>query len=90
MFDGFLGRVISMTKDRLNAQTEAQTEAAAEQEWFRSTLPKIDTAQELNGVLGRVKNAPQACKIMVRDRARALGLEFNKASGVYALAKKAA
>jgi len=87
-FDGFLGRLIDLTKDRLNAQTEAQTEAAAEQEWFRTTLATITTAQELNSILGRAKNAPQVCKIMVRDRARALGLEFNKASLTYIHAKE--
>jgi hypothetical protein len=89
-FDGFLAGVIQMTKDRLNAQTEAQREAAEEQEWFRSTLQSIGSAQELNGILGRARTASQACKIMVRDKANELGLEFHRESGTYALAKIAA
>ncbi|MGA0595650.1 ATP-binding protein [Enterovirga sp. CN4-39] len=89
-FDGFLAGVIQMTKDRLNEQTEAQREAAAEQEWFRTTLAGVNSAQELNGILGRARNASQACKIMVRDKANALGLEFHKESGTYALPKMAA
>lgn len=89
-FDGFLARVIQQTKDRLNALTEDQREAAVEQEWFRATLPTVTTAQEINALLPRAKDAGQACKIMVRDRANELGLEFHKDVGTYALAKKAA
>lgn len=89
-FEGFLGRLIELTKARLNAQTEAQRGAAAEQEWFRATLPTIETAQQINGILSRAKGADKVCKIMVRDRARALGLEFNDKSGTYALAQKVA
>jgi len=89
-FPGFLGRVIAMTKERLNAQTEAQMEAAADQEWFRQTLPTLTTAQAINSILPRAKEADQTCKLMVRDRARDLGLEFHRESGTYALAREAA
>lgn len=89
-FDGFLGGVISMTKARLNALTEDQTSAVKEQQWFRETLSKIETAQQLNALLGRARDASKPCKIMVRDRARQLGLEFNQESGTYCLVKEAA
>lgn len=89
-FEGFLGRVIQQTKDRLNALSEDQREATAEQEWFRTTLPNVTTAQQINELLGRAKEGGTACKILVRDRANELGLEFNRESGTYALAKKAA
>lgn len=89
-FQDFLARVIQQTKDQLNALSEDQREAAAEQEWFRTTLPTVESAQQINALLGRAKAGGQACKIMVRDRAIELGLEFTKEAGVYATAKKKA
>lgn len=86
-FDGFLARVIQTTKDRLNELTDAQREAMAEQEWFRDTLSKVNDASGINGLLGRAKNAGKACKIMVRDRAKALGLEFDDANSIYVAAQ---
>jgi hypothetical protein len=85
-FDGFLARVIQQTKGALNQLTDAQREAMAEQDWFRETLPKITDAAGLNGILVRAKNAGRACKIMVRDRANALGLVFDDANSVYVAA----
>jgi hypothetical protein len=87
-FDGFLAGVIQTTKDRLNALTEEQREAMAEQEWFRTTLPKVNTVEQLNGLLGRAKNAGQASKILVRNRAEELHLTFDKAAGAYVVLKQ--
>lgn len=89
-FDGFLGRLIRQTKDKLNELTEDQKAAVEEQNWFRETLPKVDGADKLNGLLGRAKNAGQACKIMVRDRAKALGLVFDEKAKLYVVAQKEA
>lgn len=88
-FDGFLGRVIQQTKDRLNALTEEQQQAAAEQEWFRTTLPTVAVADEVNGLLDRARAAGDACKIMLHKRATELGLTFDKAAGVYVAPKAA-
>jgi hypothetical protein len=82
-FEGFLGRVIQQTKDRLNAMSEAQTEAVAEQKWFAETLPKITDAAGLNGILTRASKASRACKLLVRDRAKALRLTFDEATKEY-------
>lgn len=87
-FGTFLAGVIQQTKDRLNALSEEQKEAVAEQEWFRETLAKVDTPDTLNALLGRAKLAGQACKIMVRDRANQLGLVFDKTAMVYVAAKQ--
>jgi hypothetical protein len=89
-FGTFLAGVIQTTKDKLNTLSEDQKEAAAEQEWFRTTLAKVTTADEINGLLGRAKNAGQSCKIMVRDKANVLGLTFDKAAMVYVEAAKEA
>jgi hypothetical protein len=89
-FSTFLASVIAQTKDRLNALSEEQKEAVAEQEWFRETLGRVTTADEINGLLGRAKNAGQACKIMVRDKANTLGLTFDKTAMVYVAAEQKA
>lgn len=85
-FEGFLGRVIRQTKDALNAQTEAQKEAADEQAWFRSVLPGIDDANGINELLDRAKKAGRAVSKMLADRAKDIGLTFDKASGAYVAA----
>lgn len=87
-FADFLAGVIQQTKDRLNALSEEQKEAMAEQHWFRDTLAKVKSADEINGLLGRAKNAGQACKVMVRDKANDLGLTFDKDAMAYVAAKQ--
>jgi hypothetical protein len=89
-FEGFLGRVIQQTKDRLNEASAAQKEAVVEQEWFKDNLPKVTTVEQLNGLLGRVANAPKACKIMVRDRAAAIGAHYDEGQREFVLKTKEA
>ena len=85
-FDCFLGRVIQQTKDALNRQTVAQKEAADEQAWFRDVLPGIDDADGINELMPRAKAAGKAVSKLLADRAKALGLTFDKASGAYVAA----
>lgn len=82
-FDGFLGRVIQQTKDALNAQTEAQKEAAAEQQWFRDALPTIKDADGINALIDRAKTAGRLVGAMLHARSGELGLRFDKTSGLY-------
>lgn len=82
-FDGFLARVIQQTKDALNAQTEAQKEAAQEQAWFRDTLPRIEDADGINALRDRAKAAGRAVQVMLHNRAKEIGLTADKASGGY-------
>lgn len=89
-FATFLADIFRLTKDKLNTLSAEQQEAAAEQSWFRDTLPKVGDADTLNGLLGRAKDAGQACKIMVRDRAKALGLVFDDKAKLYVVAAKEA
>jgi hypothetical protein len=89
-FDGFLGRLIQQTKDKLNELTEDQKAAAAEQQWFRETLPKIENADGLNALLGRAAQAGKASKALVNARAGELGLVFDKGAKVYVAAQKEA
>lgn len=89
-FDGFLASVIQQTKDKLNVLTEEQREASAEQEWFRKTLAAVVNVDQLNGLLDRAKTAGRPCKIMVRNKARELDLEFDEQAGEYVVAQKEA
>ena len=82
-FDGFLGRVIQETKDRLNAMSEAQKAAAAEQQWFKDILPTVTDADGINGLIERAKAAGRAAVTMLHARATQLGLHGDKVSGKY-------
>lgn len=88
-YDGFLGRVIQDTKDRLNAMSEAQKAAAEEQAWFRSTLPQVTDADGINALIDRAKAGGRLVVNMLHVRATELGLHGDKATGQY-VAKEAA
>jgi hypothetical protein len=77
-FAAFLAGVIQQTKDRLNAATEAQKLAQEEQDWWATHLPEVRDANGLNALLGRIAAAPKAVKIMVRDRARQIGADYDE------------
>lgn len=87
-FATFLAGVIQQTKDRLNLLSDEQKEAQAEQEWFRTTLAKVDTAEGLNGLLGRANIAGAACRTMVRERGKFLNLEYDAPAKVFVPAKQ--
>jgi hypothetical protein len=89
-FDGFLGRVISDTKARLNELSEEQKAAVEEQRWFAEHLPKVDSAEKLNGLLGRAAKAGKASKALVNSRAKELGLTFDTEAKVYVVPEKEA
>ena len=79
-FNDFLAGVIDKTKSRLNTLTEDQRLAMEEQSWFRDALPKISDADGINDLIARSKEAGDACKIMLANRAKELNLEFDKQS----------
>jgi hypothetical protein len=80
-FADFLAGVIQATKDKLNAMTEEQREAAAEQEWFRTALPGVNDADGINELIGRAKSAGKAASALLAARAKELDLIF--AGGAY-------
>jgi len=89
-FDGFLGRVIQQTKDKLNELSEEQKAAAEEQQWFRDALPKINEAGNLNDLISRATVGGTACKALLHKRAEEIGLHFDKKAGAYVAAAKEA
>lgn len=72
-----LADILSGVKERLNQLTEAQVQRKSEVEWFEQTLPTIEGADELSDLLGRAKNAGRDVSMMVVDRARKLGFDFD-------------
>lgn len=55
-----------------------------ESEWFGQNLPKVETVEQINGLLGRAKKAGRDVSQMVVDRANELGFEFDPQSRAYA------
>jgi len=85
-----LAGIITKIKDGLNELSEAQLEHKQEVDWFSENLPKINSAEHLNGVLDRARTAGRDVAGMVHDRSKALGLNFDKASGQYVEQRKEA
>lgn len=72
-----LADIIGSIKSGLNELSEAQVERRSEVEWFVEALPKMETADEINGVLGRAKKSGRDVSKMVVDRANELGFDFD-------------
>lgn len=86
----FLADVIQQIKERLNAMTEEQREAQALLDKWREKLADVEDADGINDLVASAADAPKAVKILIHDRATALGLVPDKKAGVYAAAKRAA
>lgn len=78
-----LSRIITQTKDRLNALSEGQIAHKAEVDWFTEHLPKFTGAEHINAVLERARHAGRDISGMVATRAKALGLIFDRDRGEY-------
>lgn len=87
-FDGFLGRVIQQTKEKLNELTEEQRAATEEQAWFRETLPNITDAKGINELVDRAKAGGAATRALLSKRAAELNLVADVKAGAY-VAKEA-
>jgi hypothetical protein len=87
----FLANIIVQTKESLNAQTAAMAEAAKELEEWQGIIAKLQTADDFNKRLDRVKGKATPIKKLFSDAANAAGLTFNAKAGEYeAAAEKAA
>lgn len=78
-----LADIITRIKDGLNSLSEAQIAHKAEVEWFKAGLPKMTGAEHINAVLGRAKAAGDDVSKMVVNRAKDLGLAWDKQKGEY-------
>ena len=80
----FLAKVVQSIKDRLNALTADQAEAQKVLEGWRTRIAGLGSADDFNGALAEVKNAPKAAQAMFADAAKVNGLIWDKAAGKYA------
>jgi hypothetical protein len=85
----FLAAVIQQIKDRLNAMTEEQREAQAVLEKWRDRTTAAQDVDGINALLPEAKSGSQAMKVLLNDRAAALGLTFDTKAGQYAAPKAA-
>jgi hypothetical protein len=85
-FVDFLARVITATKDKLNELTEAQREAQEVLEKWRLAITDIADADGINASIPEAKKAGVAVSALLNDRAKKLGLEFDKKAGQYTAA----
>jgi hypothetical protein len=82
-FDGFLGRVIQQTKDRLNEATAAQLEAQTALVAFQTDTHNADSADDINELLPRAKKQGNGFKGILLQRANDLGLTFDRKAGKF-------
>lgn len=81
----FLADVIAQIKSSINKQTEAQADAQKENQDWATAVASIETAEDINKLVTvateRKLAAPQ--KGLLADRAKELGLTFDKVAKVY-------
>lgn len=83
----FLASIIADTKAALNAQTEAQREAAERLEQWREAIELLETADDFNGKLADIKGQPRPIQQLFASAAKAKGLDFDKTAGKYVQAQ---
>lgn len=84
-----LAVIIARIKAGLNAMSEEQVARQAEHQaevaWFAENLPKITDAEGINAILGRAKQAGGAIPKAVADRAKDMGLTFDRSANGYVM-----
>lgn len=83
----FLASIIADTKAALNAQTEAQREAAERLEQWREAIELLETVDDFNGKLADIKGQPRPIQQLFASAAKAKGLDFDKTAGKYVQAQ---
>lgn len=82
-FKAFLASLLDTIKAKLNTLSAEQVARKSEVEWFLDTLPTIETAEDINSLLGRAKKAGLDVSKMVVARAAELGFEFDAKTRQY-------
>lgn len=79
----YLGKLISDIKGKLNQATQDQMDAQKALEEWKEALGDFTTADDFNRCLPEFSKSPQAVKLLVVKRAKALGLTYNQATALY-------
>jgi hypothetical protein len=83
----FLASVIAQIKARLNTMSEEQSAMQKRVDGWRAKIDELTTADEFNGALAEVKDAPRVVQALFNDAAKKHGLVFDKKSSGYVAAK---
>ena len=83
----YLAGVIQQTKDALNTQTEAMREAAKELDEWRDIIAKLESADDFNKRLERVREKSKPIQKLFAEAATAHGLVFDKSADVFVAAQ---
>lgn len=88
----FLAGVIDQIKSALNRMTEDQAAARKEQEEWSTAVSEADTLDAINLLVGLSKERKLSMmqKMVLMEKAKGMGFEFDKASGKYAATAVAA
>lgn len=88
----FLAGVIGQIKSALNRMTEDQAAARKEQEEWSTAVSEADTLDAINLLVGLSKERKLSMmqKMVLKEKAKGMGFEFDKASGKYAATAVAA
>lgn len=79
----FLAGVIGSIKERLNAMTEEQTKAAALLDSWRERIDAMKSAEDFNGAMTEIKEAPPAARALYVAEVAQAGFVFDKAANKY-------
>jgi RecA/RadA recombinase len=81
----FLADVIAQIKTRINKITEKQAEAVSESQQWEESVKEASSLQEINLLvsLAKERKMGNAQKTLLAEKAKALGLEFDKTAGAY-------
>jgi hypothetical protein len=82
-----LAEVIAQIKEAMNELTDAQRERMKAIDEWRETVGKAENADHVNTLIDDATELPEnirmACKSVLADRAKALGLSYSKSAGGY-------
>lgn len=79
----FLSSIMGSIKERLNQATESQSKARRELEEWTVALEDFSTADDFNRCLDDFRKSSRAVQVLVANKAKGLGLNFNKSAGSY-------
>lgn len=81
----FLANVIAQIKSSLNHQTAVQADAAKGDDEWASAVADADTLAEINSLIGvfKERKLTKRHKIQLAEKAKALGFEADKVSGLF-------
>lgn len=79
----FLAEVITLIKTSMNTLSEEQKKAQETVDTWADAIKDFKSVDDFNSNIAQVKQAPKAAQALFNERAKKLGLTFNKESKAY-------